>query len=73
VYHLLHTCHVYKKVTVNFPASECLLHYFLKIFLCLQIQCFSESLKGRIGKIKEDNIKIDAREMVLKVCNNWAG
>ena len=83
VYHLLHTCHIYIyiyiKVTVNFPASECFLHYFVKIFVCVcvcvcvQIQCLSECLEGRLGKIREDNIKIDAREMEFQGVQRLSG
>lgn len=70
------TCYtraMYISVTVNFPASECLLSYILKIFLCLQIECFSENLKGCLGKIQEDNIKIDAREMKFEGVHRMGG
>lgn len=73
MYHLLHTCNVYIKVTVSFPTSEYLLPYFLKIFLGLQIQCFSENLKRGRGKIKEDNIKIDARKMEFEGVQRLGG
>ena len=36
---------------------------FFKYFFGLQIQRFSENIKRRLGKIREDNIKIDARKM----------
>jgi len=38
VYHLLPTCHVYIKVRIKFPASDCLLSLF----------CYTPSYKGDV-------------------------
>jgi len=38
VYHLLPTCHVYIKVRIKFPASDCLLPLF----------CYTSSYKGDV-------------------------
>jgi hypothetical protein len=47
--------------------------FFKKYFCVYKYSVFSENLKGRLGKIKEGNIKIDAREMEFEGVQRLGG